>query len=92
MFVIDVALKNSPTSLSVQRKTIEDAKVLYQQVMDAIKSGTPVMLELTCEQQQGKAIAILMSEVAAVQISEKGAASSSGRPPGFFAMAAESAQ
>jgi hypothetical protein len=87
MFVIDISLKNTPVTLSVQRKTEEDAKTTYQQVVEAVKSGNSVTVELTCEQQVGKTIAVLVSEIAAVQMSEKSSTSSaSGRPPGFFAL------
>jgi DNA-binding GntR family transcriptional regulator len=90
MFVIDVSLKNSPITLSVQRKTEEDAKALYQQILEALRSGNPTTLEMTCEQMIGKTVAMLVSEVAAVQLSEKSStATASGRPPGFFAVAAE---
>ncbi|NJO40218.1 MAG: hypothetical protein HC769_29925 [Cyanobacteria bacterium CRU_2_1] len=87
MFIVDVTLKNSPVTFSVQRKTEEGAKAVYQQVLDAIRSGNPIMLELTCEQQIGKTVAILVSEISAVQMVEKsGTAAASGRPPGFFAL------
>ena len=66
------------------------AEAAYQTVMTGIKSGQPITLELTCEKQEEKKIAVMVSEVAAVQIYEKsGSASSSGKAPGFFAMAAE---
>jgi hypothetical protein len=85
MFVIDVTLRNSPITLSVQRKAEEDAKAVYQQILDTVRSGNPVTLELTCEQMVGKVVGILVSEVAAVQMSEKSStATASGRPPGFF--------
>lgn len=88
MFVIDVTLKNSPMTLSVQRKTEADARAVYQQVLEAVRSGNPVALELTCEQQVGKSIGVLVSEISAVQMTEKsGTATASGRPPGFFAIA-----
>lgn len=87
MFVIDVTLKHSPVTLSVQRKTVEDATALYQQILEALRTGNAPMLELTCEQQVGKTIGVLVSEIAAVQMAEKsGTATASGRPPGFFAM------
>jgi hypothetical protein len=87
MFVIDVTLKHSPVTLSVQRKTAEDATALYQQVLEALRSGSATTLELTCEQQVGKTIGVLVSEIAAVQMAEKsGTATASGRPPGFFSM------
>ncbi|MBD2090996.1 hypothetical protein H6F67_14160 [Microcoleus sp. FACHB-1515] len=88
MFIIDLALKNTPSSLSVQRKTLEDAKAVYQQVLDAIRDGNPTVLEITCEQQPEKTIGILVSEISAVQMSEKSSTgAASGRPPGFFAIA-----
>jgi hypothetical protein len=91
MFVIDLNLKGSPVSLSVQRKTEEDAKVLYHQVLEAIRSGSPVTLELSCEQQVGKTFGVLVSEISAVQMAEKsGTGAASGRPPGFFTPVAES--
>jgi hypothetical protein len=87
MFIIDVMFKNSPVTLSVQRKSEEDAKALYQQILEAIRSGSPNLLELTCEQQTEKKIGVLVSELLAVQMFEKsGTAASSGRPPGFFAI------
>jgi hypothetical protein len=90
MFVIDITLKNSPITLSVQRKAEEDAKAVYQQVLTAVRSGNPVTLELTCEQMVGKIVGVLVSEVAAVQMSEKSStATASGRPPGFFTSPAE---
>ena len=87
MFIIDVTLKNTPLTLSVQRKSEEDTKALYQQVLAAMQSGSPATLELTCEQQAGKTIAVLVSEISAIQIAEKtGSATASGRPPGFFSL------
>lgn len=88
MFIIDVSLKSAPVTLSVQRKTQEDAEASYQQVIEAVRSGEQRFVELTCEHQPGKKISVLSSEVAAIQVYEKSStATSSGRPPGFFAMA-----
>lgn len=88
MFIVDVILKNNPMPISVQRKSIEDAKALYQQVLEALRSASSATVELTCEQQVGKTVCVLVNEIAAVQMSEKtGSATSSGRPPGFFALA-----
>jgi hypothetical protein len=89
MFIIDVTLKNTPVALSVQRKSEQDAKAVYQQVLETMKSGSPVTLELTCEQQVGKTVSILVSEISAVQMAEKsGTGTASGRPPGFFSLTA----
>jgi hypothetical protein len=90
MFVIDVSLKGSPVTLSVQRKAEEDAKALYQQVLEAIRSGSPVTIEMTCEQQVGKSVTVLVSEISAVQIVDKSSAgATSGGRPGFFATLGE---
>lgn len=76
-------------ALSVQRKSAEDAKAVYQQVLEAMRSGNPITLELTCEQQAGKTIAVLVNEISAVQMAEKtSSATASGRPPGFFSLTA----
>lgn len=87
MYIIDVTLKNAPITLSVQRKEAESAQALYSEILNALRSNSPNLLELTCEQQLEKKIAVLTNEVSAVQIYEKSStATSSGRPPGFFAM------
>lgn len=75
-------------TLSVQRKTVEGAKAAYQQILNALQSGSPAVLELTCEQQPEKTIGVLVSEISAVQMAERSStATASGRPPGFFALA-----
>lgn len=87
MFIIDVTLKSTPVTLSVQRKTAEDAEAVYKQLAGAISSGGNQVIELTCEQQPGKKISVLSSEISAVQVAEKtSSATSSGRPPGFAAL------
>ncbi|MBV8885001.1 MAG: hypothetical protein JO235_13540 [Chroococcidiopsidaceae cyanobacterium CP_BM_RX_35] len=88
MFTIDLTLKNMPFPLSVQRKSPEDAEALYQQIMTAMRSGHPDIVELTCDRQTEKKVAIRSSEISGVQISQKaGTSAASGRPPGFFALA-----
>jgi len=89
MFMIDIVLKNTASILSVQRKASEDADAVYNQITEAMKSGNPVVLELTCEKEANKRITLMVSEVVAVQVSDKsGAGSMSGRAPGFFALTA----
>jgi len=88
MFILDISLKNTPLALSVQKKTAEDAEAAYQQILDSLRSGEPRLVEVICEHQPGKKISILSSEISAVQVYEKSSsATSSGRPPGFFALA-----
>ncbi len=83
MYVIELALKLSPLPLVVQRKTLVDAQNLYNTVRQSLEKTQPKLLELNCEQVQDKKIAVLTSEVLAVQIYEKTAASSGIKRPGF---------
>jgi hypothetical protein len=88
MFILEINLKNTPVTLSVQKKTGEDAEAAYQQVLEALRSGSNKLVELTCDHQTSKKLAILSGDIAAAQVYEKSStATSSGRPPGFFAMA-----
>ncbi|NDJ16819.1 hypothetical protein [Myxacorys almedinensis] len=87
MFIIELTLKTNPIPLSVQRKSEEEAQTTYQAVVDAMKAGGNQLLELTCDRQSEKKLAIFADNLAAVQMYEKSSASSSGRTPGFFSMA-----
>ena len=83
MYVIELALKFSPLPLSVERKTLQDAKALYSQVRNSMESNQPRVLELICEKVEDKKISVLVSELLAVQIYEKTAATGGSRRPGF---------
>lgn len=86
MHIIEISLKLTPMPMSVQRKEVEAAEAVYQQVVGAINSGTPNILELTCEHQPDKKVSILTSEIAAVQMYEKSGMASGGKRPGFAFM------
>ncbi|MGK7888340.1 MAG: hypothetical protein AB4042_03335 [Leptolyngbyaceae cyanobacterium] len=87
MYTIDISLKHSPASLSVQRKEEADAKAVYGQVLDALRSQQPQLLELTCEKMEGKTIGVMVTEISAVQLTEQsGTAAASGKAPGFAAL------
>ncbi|HEY9599596.1 MAG TPA: hypothetical protein V6D33_18185 [Cyanophyceae cyanobacterium] len=86
MFTIDLTLKNTPIPLSVQRNSAEDADKIYQEVLKAMGSATPKILELTCEHQPEKKIGVLSDQISAVIISQKSGAAGAGRAPGFFAL------
>ena len=87
MYILELTLKTTPVGLSVQRKTAEDAEATYQQILSAMKSGESQLLELTCDRQTDKKIAIFSDNLAAVQLYEKSSATASGKAPGFFSMA-----
>ena len=83
MYVIELALRMSPMPVSVQRKEQNAAEEVYQQVRTALEQGQPRLLELTCEKVDGKRLSVLTSDLQAVQIYEKTAASSGSKRPGF---------
>ncbi|WP_107670830.1 hypothetical protein [Cyanothece sp. BG0011] len=86
MISIDLALKYTPLPISVQRKEIEDAQTLYDQIVNAMKSGTSQLIELTCEKQTEKKVAVMSDQISAVILSQKDGGAAAGRVPGFFSM------
>ena len=70
--------------MSVQRKTAEEAATVYQQVLAAMQAHEPKFLELTCDRQPEKKIAVMTDSIVAAQMYEKSGAASSGKTPGFF--------
>jgi hypothetical protein len=83
VYVIELALKLSPLPVSVQRKELKDAEALYQQVRHCLEQGQPRLLELSCEKVDEKKVTVLVSELLAVQLYEKTAASGGSKRPGF---------
>ncbi|BAY16503.1 hypothetical protein NIES2109_21750 [Nostoc sp. HK-01] len=90
MFTIDISVRNTAFPISIQRKSTEDAEAVYQLILAAMRSGNPDIVELKCEGKTEKKIAVRASEISGVQVIQKdGVSTSSGRPPGFFALAGE---
>ena len=83
VYVIELALRMSPMPVSVQRKERDAAEAVYQQVRTTLEQGQPRLLELTCEKVDGKRLSVLTSDILAVQIYEKTAATSGSKRPGF---------
>jgi len=86
MYSIDLILKNVPLPISVQRKEKEEAESLYQEIKTAIESQSNKLLELTCEKEEERKVAVLSEKIVAVSISKK--SGSGARTPGFFAAVA----
>jgi hypothetical protein len=87
MFTIDLSIRNTAFPASVQRKTAESAQALYQEILTAMRSGQPTVMELECEGKTDKKVAVRPTEISAVQISQKdGTATGSGRAPGFVSL------
>ena len=83
VYVVELSLKLSPMPVAVQRKEQSDAEHVYHQVKQAMESGMPRLLELTCEKEESKRITLLSSEVVAVQTYEKSAVGGGSKRPGF---------
>jgi len=83
MYVVELSLRLTPMPIAVQRKELEPAQALYEEIGRVLESGTPKLLELTCEKDPQKRIRLLTSEVVAVQIFEKSTVGGSGKRPGF---------
>ena len=86
MITIDLTLKNTAFPVSVQRKSAEDAESVYTQILEAMRSGQPEIIELTCDRQEEKKVALRASEISGVQMSQKDSATA-GKTPGFFSLA-----
>ena len=65
--------------MSVQRKTVEEATTVYQQVLAAMKAGDRTLLELACDRQPEKKIAVMTETIVAAQMYEKSGAAASGK-------------
>ena len=64
-------------------RELEAAHALYGEVRQALESGHPRVLELTCEKDPHKRVSLLSGEILAVQTYEKSAVGGGGRRPGF---------
>ncbi|MEY2978740.1 MAG: hypothetical protein ACO31I_07610 [Prochlorotrichaceae cyanobacterium] len=83
MYIVEISLKMTPMPFSVQRKAMEDAQSVYDRLLEAMQSGTPALLELTCEHQAEKKLTLRTSEITAVQVYEKSGSAMTGKRPGF---------
>lgn len=84
MFSIDITLKYVPFPVSVQRNDEESARATYAEVKAALGSTTPTLIELTCDKDTDKQIALLSDQIGAVVLSKKTGGAAGGRVPGFF--------
>lgn len=91
MFTIDIVLKNVPLPLGVDRKEAESAEALYQQLLEAMKASTPKVVELTCDRQTNKKVAVSSQDIIAVQLTDKDAGDTVTSRGGFFAQLVQQA-
>jgi hypothetical protein len=85
MLTIDIVLQDIPLPISVQRKEPETAEDLYQKILQAMRSGSSEVIELTCDKDEDKKVAVKGSLICAVSLNKKSGGMAEGRVPGFFA-------
>ena len=84
MFTLELSLKYSPFPISIQKKEHEDVLRLFEEIKNAMKENADsVLIDLTCDKMNSKSIAVLSSEIIAVQIYEKSAIAGGSKRPGF---------
>jgi hypothetical protein len=84
MFILEFTLKG-PSTLSIQKKEQADAESAFQQLLNGLNGNNDGLIELTCDHQTNKKVALLGSSVISVQVYEKTSGGAGGRAPGFFA-------
>jgi hypothetical protein len=85
MLTIDIVLQDIPLPISVHRKEATTAEDLYQKILQAMRSGSSEVIELTCDKDEDKKIAFKSNLVCAVSLNKKSGGMAEGRVPGFFA-------
>ncbi len=88
MYTIDIVLQDIPLPVQVQRKEAEAAESLYQQITQAMNSGSNDLIELTCDKDEDKKVAVKGNLICAISINKKSGGMAEGRVPGFFAATA----
>jgi hypothetical protein len=89
MFTIDLLVRYIPLPISVEKKEEAEAKALYKSILETIKSDNVQVIELTCDKQPDKKIAVLSNQVTGVIISQRDGTATGAKAPGFFAALAE---
>jgi len=89
MFTIDIVLQDIPLPISVQRKESEAAESLYQQILQVMRSGSSDLLELTCDKDEDKKVAVKGNFICGISLNKKSGGMAEGRVPGFFAATAD---
>ncbi|MCS6959222.1 MAG: hypothetical protein RMK91_04155 [Pseudanabaenaceae cyanobacterium SKYGB_i_bin29] len=80
MFTIEINLRSNPVPVIIMRKDQEGADQLYHTLVQAMQGEGEKVLQLTCDKQEGRKIAVLGAEILAVQLSSK-----TGAPTGMGA-------
>lgn len=88
MHTINIIVRNTAIPISIEKKEEEEAQNVYQELISAMKAENTQVIELTCDKQEGKKVAISGSAIVAAVMSQTSGANNN-RAAGFFAAAAE---
>lgn len=89
MFTIDIVLQDIPLPISVQRKESEAAEGLYQEITQIMRSGSSDLVELTCDKDEDKKVAVKGNLICGISLNKRSGGMAEGRVPGFFAAIAD---
>ena len=85
MYSLELSLRYSPFPLSVQKKDLEDAKQIFNEIKSSMNETleSSKLIELRCDKVQDKLIAVKAQEIISVQIYEKSSVAGGAKRPGF---------
>tara|TARA_Y100001978_G_scaffold63482_1_gene56935 strand:- start:688 stop:954 length:267 start_codon:yes stop_codon:yes gene_type:complete len=84
MFTLELSLRYSPFPISIQKKEYDDILRTFDQIKNAMRNNEDsILIDLKCDKMKSKSIAVLSSEIIAVQIYEKSAIAGGSKRPGF---------
>ena len=84
MFTLELSLKYSPFPISIQKKEHDEVLRVFEQIKNAMRNNADsALIDLTCDKMNSKSIAVLSTEIIAVQIYEKSAIAGGSKRPGF---------
>ena len=85
MYSLELSLRYSPFPLSIQKKELEDAKKIYDEINNSMNETPEAskLIELRCDKVQDKLIAVKAQEIISVQIYEKSSLAGGAKRPGF---------
>ena len=85
MYSLEISLRYSPFPLSIQKKELEDAKRIYDEIKNSMNEmvETSNLIELRWDKVQDKLIAVRAQEIISVQIYEKSSVAGGAKRPGF---------
>jgi len=83
MYSLELSLRYSPFPVSIQKKSYDEVKRIYDEIKNFINDNNSNLIELRCDKVQDKLIAVRAQEVISVQIYEKSSVAGGSKRPGF---------